>query len=83
MIRTGVRVVALTSGVLGVLTGLVAVQPARAADACRVAYSVTSQWSGGFVANVDLTNLGAAANGWTLGWAYPSGQAISSACTRP
>jgi hypothetical protein len=79
MTRTAVRVVAFSTGVLGVLTGLVAVQPARAAEGCRVAYTVTSQWSGGFVADVAVTNLGEAINGWSLGWSYGSGQAVGSA----
>ncbi|WP_327561783.1 endo-1,4-beta-xylanase [Actinophytocola sp.] len=47
---------------------------------CRVAYSA-SNWgtgSNGFTANVVITNTGTAAiNGWTLAFAFPSGQQIT------
>ena len=48
------------------------------AGACEVDYSVSSQWSGGFGANVTLVNHGATAiNGWTVSWTFPSGQRIT------
>ncbi|MEV6237600.1 cellulase family glycosylhydrolase [Lentzea sp. NPDC051838] len=51
------------------------VTTAEAAEAgCRVEYSVTGQWDGGFVANVAVTNLGTALDGWQLGWEWPTGQ---------
>jgi mannan endo-1,4-beta-mannosidase len=46
---------------------------------CRVTYS-SSNWGGssGFTASVTITNTGTAAlNGWTLGYAYQSGQQIT------
>jgi endo-1,4-beta-xylanase len=43
---------------------------------CRVAYT-TNQWPGGFQAEVKVTNLGAALDGWTLRWSYPDGQRIT------
>ncbi len=59
----------------------VAVTPgsAVAAVACRVDYSVTSQWSGGFVASVNLTNLGDARTSWNLGWTFTNGETVTSA----
>ncbi|MET8154502.1 cellulose binding domain-containing protein [Actinoplanes sp. NPDC049668] len=51
--------------------------PASAAVGCRVAYTVTSQWPGGFGASVAITNLGDPLNGWTLSFAFPSGQTVT------
>jgi hypothetical protein len=46
--------------------------------ACAVTYTVTNQWSGGFQADVKLTNTGSSAwSGWSLGWTFPNGQTIS------
>ncbi|MEU9409421.1 cellulose binding domain-containing protein [Streptomyces sp. NPDC048281] len=45
--------------------------------ACTVAYTVTSQWTGGFQANVQLTNTGATSwSSWSLGWSFPNGQTV-------
>ncbi|MDN3293771.1 cellulose binding domain-containing protein [Streptomyces ficellus] len=45
---------------------------------CSATYKVTSQWQGGFQAEVTLKNTGTAAwNGWSAGWSFPSGQQIS------
>jgi cellulase/cellobiase CelA1 len=42
-----------------------------------VAYTVTNRWSGGFQAEVKLTNTGTAAyDGWKLGWTFPGDQRI-------
>ncbi len=57
---------------------LVAGGNAYAAAGCQVAYSVPSQWPGGFTANVAITNLGDPINGWNLVWTYPNGQRITS-----
>ncbi|MFH8530728.1 xyloglucanase [Streptomyces tendae] len=46
--------------------------------ACEVTYTVTNQWSGGFQADVRLTNTGTSAwNGWTLGWSFPGDQKVT------
>ncbi|MER5552587.1 cellulase family glycosylhydrolase [Streptomyces sp. NPDC002793] len=51
--------------------------PAAAASGCKVDYTVTSQWSGGFQGGVKLTNLGAPVTGWTLGFTMPdAGQKV-------
>ncbi|MEU7722593.1 cellulose binding domain-containing protein [Streptomyces tibetensis] len=48
--------------------------------ACKVTYTVTSQWSGGFQADVQLTNTGTSAwNGWSLGWTFADGQKLTQA----
>ncbi|MCU7731149.1 cellulose binding domain-containing protein [Actinoplanes sp. KI2] len=46
---------------------------------CSVAYSVTSQWPGGFGANVSITDLGDPITGWTLTWSYAAGQKVTQA----
>src|SRR5579875_552616 len=47
---------------------------------CQVSYTTSSQWSGGFVANLTITNTGTPAiNGWTLTFTFPGDQHITSA----
>ncbi len=70
----------LAAGVVAatvVAAGLVAGAGAYAAAGCRVGYTVPSQWPGGFTANVEVTNLGDAINGWSLVWTFPSGQRVT------
>jgi hypothetical protein len=53
--------VALIAVVTPAVTGAGAVGSrlaSAAAAGCGVTYTVTSQWTGGFGANVDITNLG-------------------------
>ncbi|MFE9835256.1 cellulase family glycosylhydrolase [Streptomyces sp. NPDC005551] len=51
--------------------------PAAAATGCKVDYTITSQWQGGFQAGVKVTNLGAPVTGWTLKWTMPdAGQKV-------
>lgn len=47
------------------------------ASACSVAYRIVSQWPGGFQGEVTVRAGTSAINGWTVGWAFPSGQQIS------
>ena len=65
---------AVTAGA-GVLTAL----PASAAAGCRVAYTVSSSWQGGFGANVTITNVGDPLTSWSLVWSYPAGQTVTQA----
>jgi endoglucanase len=70
----------LVAGAVGALTAAAtAVLPtmnAMAATGCAVTYT-TSSWHGGFSANLTVTNLGDAVNGWTLGFSFPdSGQRV-------
>jgi beta-xylosidase len=57
--------------------GLVAAAEAEAAAGCRVDYTVTNQWPGGFGANVTINNLGDPVNGWKLSWSFGAGQTIT------
>jgi hypothetical protein len=45
--------------------------------ACTAAYSVTSQWPGGFQADVRVTAGSAPIRGWRLTWTFANGQAVS------
>ncbi|GII80353.1 glycosyl hydrolase family 5 [Sphaerisporangium rufum] len=48
-------------------------------SACRVKYT-KSQWSGGFTADLAITNTGSGSiNGWTLGFSFPNDQRITNA----
>ncbi|GAB2896364.1 xyloglucanase [Streptomyces deserti] len=45
---------------------------------CAVTYKITNQWSGGFQADVQVSNTGTSAwSGWSLGWSFADGQKIS------
>ncbi|NUR60163.1 MAG: hypothetical protein HOV87_16095, partial [Catenulispora sp.] len=47
---------------------------------CHVTYAKTSEWPGGFTANVTIANTGTTAiNGWTLGFTFPGDQKITNA----
>src|SRR3954468_13119962 len=73
--RMAVAVSALT-----VVTAAFSVLDAHAAAAvCRVTYTVTSQWPGGFGTNVEITNLGDPVTRWTLRWSYSAGQTVTQA----
>jgi hypothetical protein len=48
--------------------------------ACKVTYKVTNQWSGGFQADVQVTNAGSSPwNGWSLDWTFTEGQKVTQA----
>src|SRR6185312_486711 len=51
---------------------------AAATAPCSVTYQV-NQWSGGFTANVSVTNGGAALTAWTISWSFDGTQQITSA----
>jgi hypothetical protein len=57
--------------VLTVALAVVFAPVANAAVGCRVSYVVTNQWSGGFTANVTVTNLGDPLDDWTLRLTFP------------
>src|SRR5690349_21213256 len=56
---------------------VVTANTAHAATGCRVAYTISSSWQGGFNADVSVTNFGDAVNGWQLTWSFGAGQVIS------
>ncbi|WP_433552840.1 cellulase family glycosylhydrolase [Micromonospora zamorensis] len=80
-IRKARRRLGLVVGAVATLliAGTMVAGNAQAAAGCQVAYTVPSQWQGGFTADVKLTNLGDAVNGWSLTWTFPSGQRITQA----
>ncbi|MGC4868799.1 cellulose binding domain-containing protein [Micromonospora sp. DT53] len=74
------RLVVLAATVLTVVAGGLGIATARAAaPACGVTYRVTSQWDGGFGADVVVTNLGDAVTSWTVGWSLAPGQRVTQA----
>jgi len=76
--RFGATVGAL-SVVVGATVSAVAMSAQAAAAGCQVAYSVSSQWPGGFGANVSVTNLGDPVTSWTLTWSFGAGQQVTQA----
>lgn len=45
--------------------------------ACAVTYRITSQWTDGFQADVQLTNTGSTGwTSWSLGWSFANGQRV-------
>jgi acetylxylan esterase len=50
------------------------------ASSCHVTYTRTSEWAGGFVANVTISDTGSnTINGWKLTFAMPGDQVLTSA----
>ncbi|XVU28588.1 cellulose binding domain-containing protein [Actinoplanes sp. CA-054009] len=72
------RTLALSLAAATAITAAVAL-PASAAAGCRVAYTIGSQWPGGFGANVTITNLGDPLTSWALVWSYANGQTVTQA----
>src|SRR3954451_8836679 len=71
----------VSAAVVALASAAVAVAlPAGAAWAgCSVNYAVSSQWTGGFGANVSITNLGDPLTSWTLTWSFGAGQTVTQA----
>src|SRR5207237_924960 len=47
---------------------------------CHVTYARTSEWAGGFVANVTINNTGTTTiNGWTVTFTFPGDQKATNA----
>ncbi len=67
------------TGASGSATFTWTVNPANTGGTCQVVYSTASQWAGGFVAGVTITNTGTTAvSGWTLTFTFPGDQQITS-----
>ncbi|ASW55275.1 cellulose-binding domain-containing protein [Plantactinospora sp. KBS50] len=62
-----------------VAVGAVSVTAHAATAGCQVDYAVSSQWPGGFGANVTVTNLGDPVSSWTLTWSFGAGQQVTQA----
>jgi hypothetical protein len=76
-----VRHALLAAGATGVLVaaGMAMVAPPASAQVtgCAVTYTVQSEWPGGFVADVVITNLGDPVTAWVLEFDFPdAGQAV-------
>lgn len=69
----------LAAGIIAAGSTLVAGTPAAAATTgCRVTYTLTNQWAGGFQADVSITNLGDPVSDWMLGFDFAdAGQAVA------
>ncbi|MFI6236877.1 non-reducing end alpha-L-arabinofuranosidase family hydrolase [Micromonospora sp. NPDC050784] len=76
---TNVGLVAAGIGLLVSSTVVAALPAVAAAEGCSVNYAVSSQWQGGFGANVAITNLGDPLSSWTLTWSYGAGQTVTQA----
>jgi cellulase/cellobiase CelA1 len=75
-LQVTVRITGADGGVLAEQTADLTI--GAAAPACSVSYLRQSEWAGGFVAGVTVTNNGATAiDGWSLTFAFPGDQRIS------
>jgi endoglucanase len=78
MKRSIAALAAACATVLGSAAVLLIPEASAAAQGCRVDYTVTNQWQGGFQAGVKVTNLGDAVTGWSLRFTFPdSGQKVA------
>src|SRR5258707_58098 len=71
-------VILILAGYVSVRNTLGVKAASAASSACAVNYQV-NQWSGGFTAQVQITNNGAALTSWALTWTFAGNQLISSA----
>jgi hypothetical protein len=76
---TKVGLVSAGVALLASATAVVAMPAGAAAAGCSVNYAVSSQWQGGFGANVSITNLGDPLTSWTLTWSFSTGQTVTQA----
>lgn len=61
------------------LAAALASNPAGGTPSCKVAYAIASAWTGGFTANVTVTNTGTQPfGGWTVNWTFPGDQKITN-----
>ncbi|MEU7614967.1 cellulose-binding domain-containing protein [Micromonospora rifamycinica] len=74
--RTALWMSAVAATTLTAAGVVITANAAQAAAGCRITYTVTTQWSGGFSANVDLTNLGDPLSAWTTTWTFGAGQHV-------
>ncbi|MFG3157317.1 cellulose-binding domain-containing protein [Streptomyces sp. NPDC048219] len=59
-------------------SGFTVLSASGAESGCRVDYTV-NQWTGGYTAQVKVTNLGPSVTGWRLTWTYAGDQQVTSA----
>ena len=80
MRRLRIRLASLTAVALAGLGVTVAGQgPAQAATGCTATYSTASEWGGGFVGAVNVTNSGTAAiTAWTVTFTFGGDQKVTN-----
>lgn len=73
------RAVLATATACAVLaaTASTAVVALAATAGCQVAYTVASQWTDGFTANVTVTDLGDPVSSWQLTWTFGGSQQVT------
>ncbi|MGW2765316.1 cellulose-binding domain-containing protein [Streptomyces sp. NPDC001275] len=76
--RSWTAVLTAAGSVALLVSGFIATPTSAAEAGCRVDYTV-NQWAGGYTAQVKVTNLGPAVNGWRLTWTHADGQRVTSA----
>ncbi|MCY0927943.1 cellulose-binding domain-containing protein [Streptomyces sp. H27-H1] len=59
-------------------SGFTAMSASGAESGCRVDYTA-NKWTGGYTAQIKVTNLGQALNSWRLSWTYAGDQQVTSA----
>ncbi|MET9442676.1 cellulose-binding domain-containing protein [Streptomyces sp. NPDC006610] len=67
----------LTAAVV-LASGFTAMSASGAESGCRVDYSV-NKWTGGYTAQIKVTNLGPSVSNWRLTWTYTGDQKVTSA----
>ena len=77
--RTRIRTIALAVTIAVAATGLavIAASGASAATGCQVTYRL-NQWTGGFVATVQVRAGSSAITGWTVNLTLPAGSAVTN-----
>lgn len=75
--RSRVAIVVAAGATVAATGTVISAPAAQAATGCRVDYAISSQWQGGFGANVTVTNLGDPLSGWRLVWSFGAGQAVT------
>ncbi len=68
-----------TAAAVAIAAGAVTALPASAASGCVADYQISSEWPGGFTANVSVQNLGDPISSWTVTWSYGAGQRVTEA----
>ncbi|PZG84844.1 cellulose-binding protein, partial [Streptomyces sp. NTH33] len=76
--RSWTAALAAAGSVALLVSGSIATPTSAAGVGCRVDYTV-NQWAGGYTAQVKVTHLGPAVNGWRLTWTHADGQRVTSA----
>jgi large repetitive protein len=77
-VGTATVTITATSGSITASTTVALTVTAKPGFACHVAYTITSQWPGGFGTDITINNTGTTAiSNWTLTFAFANGQTIT------